>query len=843
MRRSWTSGWLTIIVGPLCAFTTLGCNSIPSSGIDPTGEHVFAAPVGPPNADRSNELYRDDPLGPLSWDDVAVQIQPHEMVASVGSEVVLTAGVCGADGYLRMNRRLEWSIAPGSVGQFVAVEEGTLVDMMLGDFNRPRKITNTFAIGSTSRINTRLNRGTCNPETNVYVLRGQGWISLTSPVEGTSHVTVVAPEVYSWDARTKSAMVHWVDAQWRFPPPAINPAGTKHVFTTTVVRQSNQSPCERWLVRYEIADGPPAGFAPTGAQSVEVPTDSTGQASAEIIQKEPKYGINKINIQVIRPADALGANGQRLLVGSGTTTKTWTGADLSVKTTGPSTANVGDTLTYRIDVSNPGDLAAKDLVATDTVPDGLAYLGSNPPAQVVGRQLQWRFAEIGGRQSQTIQVQFRSEKQGSVTNCCEVTAGGGLKVSDCATTTVTVGGAAAPASPLDVRVTNPAQAALDSEVKFEVAITNLGQTPAAKLRIRCSLDLGLENPKANLRNVIDGIVPDTIASGASKSFFLNCRVTKSGQLCNTIEVSGEGIAPVTKRACVTVRGGTTTESPAPSNVPPLDGAEPRTGPTPLAPSFSVEMTCAKPQFTVGEKALFTIKVKNNGTIGLQNLRVFDRCDPALNFARATDGHRREGDGLAWTIENVAVGKSVTILVECSCQAAAAIAYNRVSVTAPDAAKAEAEASVQILAAGTPPPITPDVATNVPADKDLKVSVAAGSPVFVGKELTYVILLENTGMNPYRLVSVTATVPDGMVPYQMGTVGPEPTTPDIKQQVVRFTPVSEIRPGASLKYFVKVGSRKVGKYQFRVEVSAPALTKPLVQEAAPTEVIQEKKDGA
>ena len=110
------------------------------------------------------------------------------------------------------------------------------------------------------------------------MLRGEGWITLTSAIEGTSQVTVLAPEVYHWNTRIKSARVHWVDAVIQYPPPAINPAGTRHVFTTTVTRQSNQSPCEGWRVRYEISDGPPAGFLPDGAQAVEVPTNSAGQA-------------------------------------------------------------------------------------------------------------------------------------------------------------------------------------------------------------------------------------------------------------------------------------------------------------------------------------------------------------------------------------------------------------------------------------------------------------------------------------------------------------------------------------------------------------------------------------
>jgi hypothetical protein len=208
--------------------------------------------------------------------------------------VVLIAGVLGPDGYLRTNRRLEWSVAPGTVGEFVAIEQGSGIDLLLGDFNWPRKINATTAVGSTSRSNVKLNRGTPSLEDDTFVRRGQGWITLTSPVEGTSHVTVVAPEVYNWDARTKSVAVHWVDAVVQYPPLAINPAGTRHVFTTTVTRHTNQSPCENWIVRYEIVDGPAAGFLPNLSATTEVRTNSAGQACAEIAQKQPASGVNKI---------------------------------------------------------------------------------------------------------------------------------------------------------------------------------------------------------------------------------------------------------------------------------------------------------------------------------------------------------------------------------------------------------------------------------------------------------------------------------------------------------------------------------------------------------------------
>ena len=134
------------------------------------------------------------------------------------------AGVQSGDGYLRTNERLEWTMAPGSVGQFLAVEDNGWVDFLLGDFNRPRIVNNAFAIGSTSRESMCLNRGT--PCDNLCVLRGQSWITVASGVEGTSHVTVFAPGVVCCDHRMEEAVIEWVRPQGPAGPPPIAPPPT-----------------------------------------------------------------------------------------------------------------------------------------------------------------------------------------------------------------------------------------------------------------------------------------------------------------------------------------------------------------------------------------------------------------------------------------------------------------------------------------------------------------------------------------------------------------------------------------------------------------------------------------
>src|SRR5205814_825687 len=82
------------------------------------------------------------------------------------------------------------------------------------------KIDSRYAINSTLFHPMTLDRGTPVPTDDVLVQSGQAWVTVTSPTEGTSRVTVFAPQVYGWDRRQQTASIYWVDAQWRFPPPA-----------------------------------------------------------------------------------------------------------------------------------------------------------------------------------------------------------------------------------------------------------------------------------------------------------------------------------------------------------------------------------------------------------------------------------------------------------------------------------------------------------------------------------------------------------------------------------------------------------------------------------------------
>jgi uncharacterized repeat protein (TIGR01451 family) len=798
---------------PLCALLIAGCGYGRVARIDPTGEHVFvpvtpqpgdplAVPVAAPPAAIPTGRVWEQPGGQLPRDDVSVSLTPRVVVAPIDSEVVLLAAVAGPDGYLRTNRRLEWTITPGCVGHFVDIGRSGWCDWLVGDFNAPRKVDATYAVGSTSRHYLRLTRGTPTPEDDVMVLSGQGWVSVTSPIEGSSHVTVLSPSVYGWNARTQSATIHWIDAQWAFPPPAINPAGTRHTFATSVMRHSDQCPCVGWSVRYEILDGPAAGFAPEGGRVVEVTTDPAGQARAEIFQKAPAPGTNRVGIQIVRPGTLPGADGRRLVVGNGSTMKTWTAAALSLRKSGPAVAGVGAVLTFRSQITNPGDQPARDIVLVEQVPEGLTYVGSTPPAEVAGRTLRWRLPPLGGGQCATVDVNYRADRQGSVNNCAEVTAAGGLRASDCAASTISTtapsestppGGAA----PLQLSVTGPQQANVGESVTFDMLVANRGPTVLRNVKIKVSFGTGLQHAVAS---PIQRLVGD-LQAGESQTISVTFKATQPGSQCANVELTADGGLRAAQTACVTAMGSAATVTPPPA-------------------AFSVTV---KPEsssaLSVGDTAEFTIDLYNRSDRALANLNVVVQYDPNLAATVATAGAKRLGSGLTWTIKSLAAGAATELQLICRGESAAPKACVHVTVSGTDGSQAEDQCCLAVKKGpgGAQPAESPPGKPPEGGNLTLKIKALNKQPP-VGTEMAFDIRVTNDGKEADRLVSVVVNVPAALLPVRLGTMGPN-VQASFAQQAVRFDPAPTIAPGETLAYRVRVRAKQAGNAKLKVEVTS------------------------
>ncbi len=803
---------LLTAIAATCAVLGGGCAECRIPRIDPTGERLFL-----PGPEPANPHVKKIPGAPHPWDPVELILTPRNTIAPVGSEVVLLAGVRGTDNYLRTNERVEWQIASGGVGEFVDFEHATLHDYLCFDFTHPHKVNSTYVITSTSRRYLRLTRGTPTPADDVNVLRGQTWVSVTSPVEGTSHVTAFAPDVYGWEARKQTATIHWVDAQWRFPPPAINPAGSRHVFTTLVMRKTDQAPCVDWRVQYTIADGPPAGFAPSGAPSVEVETNAAGQASAEIFQTQATPGTNRISIQIIRPAQAGGLGGARLVIGGGFTSKTWSAPGLYLRKTGPAVGSVGATLTYRIEVGNSGDMPADGVVLTDEVPDEVSVMSTNPPCQPTGRTLQWQVGRVGPAERRVFEVNFRAERAGSITTCAEVAAVGGLQAKQCVTTSISLAlppGAAAPgagcpvpstatAAALDVRILGPERVNVGDTATFEIVVTNRGTSTATGIVIKDRFDPGLVHeryPSPIRKSLGEDLLP-----GQSKRIGVELRAVQAGRLCQSVEVTASGGIVASAEACVTA-----VEA----------GAAGPTQPPGAATPLSVKVT-GPASAAVGENVDFFVELSNDGYRPLTNVKMSVDFDLALDPKQASEEQAgSEGESLYWTTASLSAGQKKTYQIRCVCSRQSARACIRVKVASTEATAAQQEACLAIRAQAAAPP------------SGLSLTVTAlHEPVAMGKELTYVIRVTNNGRSEDSQVVVKATVPSQMLLARLGTTGP--TRANFDGQTVTFDPVERIGAGEVLSYRIRVQARQTGDARLQADVRSNAQRQPVTAEARTT----------
>jgi len=411
---------------------------------------------------------------------------PSRIVAPVGSEVVVLAGICGGDGFFVKNQPLEWMLSNDSVGQIIEVGgmHHELFNKVVGP--NARKFDGQYAWGRTGLKPLMLTRGTPTPADDIQLLKGQTFLSLSSESPGTTFLTGVAPNAEGWDRRRASTRIHWVDGNWAIPTPMSATAGTVAPLSTVVTRSDGSGGVENWKVRYSIVGGAPAEFAPAGSQTAEATTNRAGEAIAQIRQRAGQFepGATQVRVDVVRPA--FGSEPE-LVVESGLTQVTWSAPALTIRAIGPAEAVSDEPFNYRVEVSNPGDQLTRGVVvSTKDFDPSIEFISSNPKPTQYGNQYQWDLGDIAaGSRPQFIDLQLRSKKRGNVGMCFEVASETDrLRTEACAQTEVT--GAC-----IGLEIEGPDTANVGDEVTYEIGLVNQCEEPLRNVQLRITPDAGL----------------------------------------------------------------------------------------------------------------------------------------------------------------------------------------------------------------------------------------------------------------------------------------------------------------------------------------------------------------
>ncbi len=687
-----------------------GCAGLRCPRIDPSGERLFvcsrdqvtpvaasANPVAPP-------VYTDpvfpQPALPGAGPQVGgvvppvpqdrLRITPQRVLAPVGSEVILRAGLCTRENYLLTDSKIEWLLARDEVGEFVELGgRGWCKDPWL-PWNKPKKIDNQYAIGYSAKVPLSITRGTANTTDDVEVQPGEAWASVTSPVEGVSRVTAVAPEIVEWANRRAVATIYWVDVQWTFPPSTVT-AGGGQVLTTTVLRQTDGTPLEGWVVRYQVADGDGSLRGGQEGQVVEVRTDAQGRASIDVTPTGSAGSTTRINAQLVRPAGFGGSSAPKLDIASGNTLINWTDGDyvpqpddlgdvvpptnfppggstapiqppptsnvmppvvpdrarigprleVEVAQFGNAIPQVGDSVRFEYVLKNTGDATATGIILRDEFDLGLTNILDTVGENTI-RTDPGMIPDIAAGTSYSLNQTFGVQKSGQLCQNVTVTYNGANPVTvtkciDVPQPQVQRQGR------LEVTKDGPPVATVDQTVTFTLRVRNIGDAPLRNIEVRDSYDPELQAQQfgnaeffnGNLRWLIPQIAPN--ATWEQKVTCL-CRAPKSN-VCGTVLVTADtGPVPALSSSathCLNIQ-------PALPNVTPdvVPGQGDNTQPLGVPPAdraatqnnpggLSMEILLFGNPVTVDTRTGFQITLKNNATIVDEQVRLSVQFPPGL----------------------------------------------------------------------------------------------------------------------------------------------------------------------------------------------------------------------
>lgn len=749
---------------------------------------------------------------------------PSRIVAPVGSEVVVLAGICGGDGFFVKNQPLEWMLSNDSVGQIIEVGgmNHELFNKVVGP--NARKFDGQYAWGRTGLKPLMLTRGTPTPADDIQLLKGQTFLSLSSESPGTTWLTGVAPNAEGWDRRRSSTRIHWVDGNWSIPAPFSATAGTVAPLTTVVTRSDGSGGVENWKVRYSIVGGAAAEFAPAGSQTAEATTNRGGEAIAQIRQRAGQFepGVTQVRVDVVRPA--FGSEPE-LVVESGLTQVTWSAPALTIRAIGPAEAVSDEPFNYRVEVSNPGDQLTRGVVvSTKDFDPSIEFISSNPKPTQYGNRFEWELGDIApGSQPRVIDLQLRSKKRGNVGMCFEVASSSDrLRTEACAQTEIT--GAC-----IGLEVSGPETARVGDEITYEIGLVNQCDEPLRNVQLRITPDAGLIASGTGTR-VIEGSIAE-IAFGEKKTIPVQFQAIREGRQCFRLDVVADGGHDAGLLECVIVS---------------------QTG----SSGVRIQLQGGAP-IKVGEKLLVEAVVTNTGNIPLNSVVIENQFESSVIPSGFTDNVRgpreiNNGDPLLLELGQLNPGDSTVVGIEYEGLETDGSSNMLFTVTSAEEVNASEELTVRIEPNGSgdgrgtdqnapqfdATPQVPNFGSESNSQRDepqigipqdnaqlgqrgLVVRIeSAKTPISAarGDEAPVRFTVENKDTFPHDNVNVSIALSDGIL-YSNFEPGDSPlrTIDRLYAAIpqVRFDTRRTLRPGESLEGLIYVTGKTIGQHPIEI----------------------------
>ncbi len=841
------------------------------SGIIP--QPAFTTPAMPPPCidgscatGTKHKLLKEHKLGhkldkrfPSQGKAGEIQLTPTRIVAPVGGEVVLLAGICGPNGYLVNREPLEWMLSPDSVGTFIEVGDdspGQLISALT--FHKAPKVEKLdvdFAKGRTSSKETLIHRGSPDCKDDIQLKEGQTWLSISSPSEGVSRVTVLAPDSEIWDRRRQTATIYWVDAQWEFPQPLIERSGNSLQFVTRVTKAENLVPAEDWIVQYTIVDPSVAAFVPpTGSNVARIKVNSDSQAIAQVVAPigangQAARGTTPILIDVIRPAMP-SDNLPEIVLGSGQTFATFSSPGLNLQAFGNDVGSVGEQITYVASLGNPGDVPTENARLQVNIPVGTKLVNAVPqPSQTTNSFLQWDQGVLDAHRQLDVTMVLEALRPGTFDVTFQAAAAGNLQTQSSVRTEIVE-------ASVDLRF-EPTQGAAQAEVgqvvEYAIDVKNTSRQTLTDLRILIESSAGLPEINTQTNQVEKNI--SFLQPGSTQPLGVNFVVRQTGQLPATVRVyAGENLLAEKTTSVL--------------------GVEPR----PKKPDIGLSIEFPQ-TVRVGNKINAYVRLRNPGEVKLTGLSVELAWDAALR-ADAVDVVNRprfrmgaDNRSAVWGAQDLLPPMSAnsgemvqTLTLSFECVGPVPQGALSARVTAAEGVQADDTVAFQAVSGQATPPVTPPVTppgtfppnnnssvtppvNPPPAGTDPGAQARAGNweivlndygdPTVVGSSIRYTVTILNNQNLIDRDVRIEVQYPQGVNFESVKNLfdGSDVNRQFGAQNTVSFAPINSVRAGESITYVFVLRPEVPGRMMIRARVYSAG--QPTPQEAQQDTTVQSR----
>ena len=234
-----------------------------------------------------------------------------------------------------------------------------------------------------------------------------------------------------------------------------------------------------YVPNVKIVETLPTGLRTTGGKT-EVVLDAGTLMAGQSQQFSAELRATKTGDYVSK-ATATSTMGLR--AESATTTTAVTQPILAVLKTGPERQYIGRPVTYQITVTNKSDVAARNTVIEDMIPQGVNAVRGTSGAKLLGPKLVWEIGTLEPGTSETVKISFTPEKAGTLINSATASA----YCTEAVTSTVRTVVTGIPAILMEVAdVEDPVR--VGERGTYVIRVKNQGSATATNIRIACMLE-------------------------------------------------------------------------------------------------------------------------------------------------------------------------------------------------------------------------------------------------------------------------------------------------------------------------------------------------------------------